>query len=100
MFPLQKSSAFVLFLRELCFCKVPEIKFLNTNLYFLRQPIYGIYVRLEVSVAVKIHVGVFLVVMPRIVAAGCHFFRGPCCLPLQGEVNGGGVGGMDIGKEY
>jgi hypothetical protein len=49
---------------------------------------------------VKIKVEVLLVVMPCSVAIGYQCFGGPCCLHLQGEVNGTGKGGMDMDMEF
>jgi hypothetical protein len=36
-----------------------------------------------VFTAMKIHIGVFWVVMPHSVVVGCQRFRGPYCLHLQ-----------------
>jgi hypothetical protein len=43
---------------------------------------------------------VFWVVTLCNVMIGYQRFRGPCCLLLQGEVNGIGKKGIDIGMEY
>jgi hypothetical protein len=44
------------------------------------------YACFEAFAAVMFHVEVFRVATPRSVVAGYGRFRGPCCLPLQGEV--------------
>jgi len=31
---------------------------------------------------------------------GYHHFVGPCCLHLQGEVNGTGKGNIEIGRKF
>jgi hypothetical protein len=56
-------------------------------------------VRFEVFMAVKIQV-IFWVVMPCNTAIEYQHFRGPCCLHLQGEVNGTERKGIGIGLEY
>jgi hypothetical protein len=45
-------------------------------------------------------VEVFWIVTQHNVVVGYQHFRGPCCLHLEGKVNGAGEMGIDIGLEY
>jgi hypothetical protein len=54
----------------------------------------------DVYVVVKIQTEVFWVVMLCSVAGEYECFGEPCCLHLQGEVNGAGKEGTDIGTVY
>jgi hypothetical protein len=46
------------------------------------------FVSVKVFTAMKIQIAVFLVVMPCNEVVGYQICEGPCCLHLQGEVNG------------
>jgi hypothetical protein len=48
----------------------------------------------------KIQFMVFWVMMLFSVVVGYQFFRWPCYLHLEDEVNGTGKGYIDIGREY
>jgi hypothetical protein len=47
-----------------------------------------------------IQIIVFWVMIPCNDVVRYQCFGGPCCLHLQGEVNGDRKGGMEMGKEY
>jgi len=55
--------------------------------------------RSDVFTVVKIQLKAFWVVTPWSVLVQYHCFGGPCCLHLQGEVNGTGKKGIYIGLE-
>jgi hypothetical protein len=56
--------------------------------------------RFEVYITLKVQVEVFSVVTLCSFAVRYQCFGESCCLHLQGEVNGAGKEGTDIGKEY
>jgi len=59
---------------------------MNSNNYFLMKVF-------EAFTVVMFQVNIFWAAMPYSAVVGCQHFRGPCCLHLQGEIDGSS---MDI----